>query len=697
MAQSPDGPSDKADATKAKEPGGAPKSTAPKLGLHLNEPGALQGYTLVAPMNSTKTYLIDMQGRVVKQWKSDYTPAMCAWLLENGNLLRPATAGRGQGFGAIPGAGGRVQEFTWDGDLVWDYHFQSDKYQPHHDICRLPNGNVIMIATDKKTGKEAIAAGRRPELVGDSFLPDCLIEIKPTGKTTGEIVWQWHLWDHLVQDYDKSKPNYGSVAEHPELVNINYGEDVLAPITASKDGADKLKSIGYVGTARRGRNNPDWTHTNSVAYNAELDQLVLSIHNFSEVWIIDHSTTTAEAASHQGGRSERGGDLLYRWGNAAAYGAGKKADQRLFAQHSAHWVPKGLPGAGHILVFNNGGRRPDGNYSSVDEIVPPVDAQGRYEYKPKTAYGPDKALWSYASPKKQEFFSPLISGAQRLPNGNTLVCSGVNGTIFEVTPENETVWKYVNPAKGGFGPGGGGFGGPGRKGPGGGRPTGFGGPPQPGQLLPSFLQDFLNLTDDQRKQAEALQKDIDGRLAKLLTEEQQKQLKDARGGFGGLTPPGQITTPFQQARLKLSDDQKKDMEALQKDADAGIAKVLDEEQQKRFKEMKDNFARAPGGFGAGTAKGPGGAGGAPKGPGGFGGPGGGFPGFGPPGGSSLFRAYRYAADYPGLKGRELAAGKTIEEIEREEAKAKETNAKERSKKDPRPDEDKGKDKDKDKE
>ncbi len=312
--------------------GPGPKAApAPKLGLHVNEPGALQGYTLVAPMNSTKTYLIDMQGRVVKEWKSDYTPAMCAWLLENGNLLRPATAGRGQGFGAIPGAGGRVQEFTWDGELVWDYHFQSDKYQPHHDICRLPNGNVILVCTDKKTSKEAIAAGRRPELVGDSFLPDCLIEIKRTGKTTGEVVWQWHLWDHLVQDYDKSKPGYGSVAEHPELVNINYGEDVLAPIQASKDGADKLRSIGYVGTARRGRNNPDWTHTNSVAYNPELDQLVLSIHNFSEVWII------------------------------------------------------------------------------------------------------------YVAPKKQEFFSMLISGAQRLPNGNTLICSGVNGTIFEVTPESETV------------------------------------------------------------------------------------------------------------------------------------------------------------------------------------------------------------------------------------------------------------------
>jgi hypothetical protein len=639
------------------------------LGLHQNDPAAFQGYTLLSPMNSTKTYLIDMQGRVVKEWKSDYSPAMCAVLLENGNLLRPATAGRGQGFGAIPGAGGRIQEFTWEGELVWDFKFAHDKHLPHHDTCRLPNGNIIMVATDKKTGKEAIAAGRRPELVGDSFLPDCLLEIKPTGKTTGEIVWKWHLWDHLVQDYDKSKPNYGNVAEHPELVNINYGEDVLAPITASKDGNEKLKSIGYVGSARRGRNNPDWTHCNSVAYNPELDQIVLSIHNFSEVWIIDHSTTTAEAAGHQGGRSGRGGDLLYRWGNPRAYGAGTKADQRLFAQHSAHWIPKGLPGEGHLMVFNNGGGRPDGTYSSVDEIALPVDAQGRYERKEKTRFGPEKALWSYAAPKKSEFFSMLISGAQRLPNGNTLVCSGVNGTLFEVTSDNETVWKYVNPAKGGFGPG------PGRKGPGGGRPTGFGGPPQPGQLLPSFVQDFLNFTDEQRKGLEGLQKDVDGKLAALLTDEQKEQLKDARGGLGGLPQPGQIMTPFQQTRLKLTDEQKKQMESLQKDADDRLAKLLNEDQQKQFKETRENFARGPGGFGGGpgAGKGPGGAG-APKGPGGF-------AGFGPPGGASLFRVYRYAANYPGLAGKELAAGKTIEEIEREEeAKAKASKSKEAKRK-----------------
>ncbi|MGC8644373.1 MAG: hypothetical protein ACP5XB_31305, partial [Isosphaeraceae bacterium] len=60
----------------------------------------------------------------------------------------------------------------------------------------------------------------------------------------------------------------------------------------------------------------------------ELDQILLSVHSFSEIWIIDHGTTTAEAATHKGGRSGKGGDLLYRWGNPQAYRAGTAADQQ---------------------------------------------------------------------------------------------------------------------------------------------------------------------------------------------------------------------------------------------------------------------------------------------------------------------------------------------------------------------------------
>ena len=328
-----------------------PPSTIPvKLGLSINDPRALQGFTLISPFVSPDTYLLDMQGRVVRTWHTDFSPGLSAFLLENGHLMRPASiGGDARVFGPGPGIGGRVQEFTWDGELVWDFKFYGPRQLPHHDMIRLPNGHILMIVWDRKTAEEAIAAGRRPEMTGDKhLLPDSLVEIKPTGKTTGEVVWEWHLWDHLVQDFDKTKANYGNIAEHSELVNINFGEEELPSKNKKDDGKNRPPQI-----------HTELTHFNAVAYNADLDQIAVSVFRFSEFWIIDHSTTTAEAAGHHGGKSGKGGDLLYRWGNPLAYRGGTKADRKLFNQHNVHWIPKGLPGAGHILLFNNGGVRTD--------------------------------------------------------------------------------------------------------------------------------------------------------------------------------------------------------------------------------------------------------------------------------------------------------------------------------------------------
>jgi hypothetical protein len=677
-----------ADEAKAKVSRDAPvpaKKAAVKLGLAINEPGAFPGYTLISTMNTKKSYLIDNQAKVVHSWQSDINSVHCAYLLENGHLLRPADlGGADRSFGGGPGALGRIQEYTWDGQLVWDFKLFNDKQLFHHDVTRMPNGNFLFVVWDKKTAQEAIAAGRKKDLVSNYLLPDSLVEVKPTGKTTGEVVWEWHLWDHLIQDHDSSQANFGNVAAHPELVDINFVEDSMAPVVARKDGLEKLKSIGYVGSpaSRAQRINPDWNHFNSVAYHAELDQVLVSVHDFSEIWIIDHSTTTAEAAGRTGGKSGKGGDLLYRWGNPRVYRAGTVADQKLFAQHNAHWISRGLPGEGHILIFNNGVRRPDGACSSVDEIIPPVDEKGRYPLKEGAAFGPEKAYWSYSAPKKSDFYSVFISGAHRLPNGNTQICSGANGTVFEVTPDKKIVWKYINPAKGGFGPGG---------------PGGPGGPPRPSQILPSFLQDDLKLTAAQKKDLEAFQKEIDGKLKETLTDAQRKQLEQSMGfppgpggppgagpGAGGFSPPpqpGQLMATTTQIRLKPTSEQKKQLSELQKAVDAKLEKLLTSDQKKQFQQMKKDFARGgPPGFGPGGPGGPPGAGGpgGPRGPGGPGGPPGtggpgGPPAFlfaGPPGGASLFRAYRYGPEHPGLVGRDLKPGKTIEEIEKKEAEKK---------------------------
>lgn len=400
---------------------------AVKLGLVLNDPGAFQGYTLFSPLGSKKAYLIDMAGRVMKSWEGAATPASSAYLLADGHLLRPCVLTDGSGRGGAGGPdGGRVQEFTWDGELVWDYKCTPQRRQ-HHDAIKLPNGNVLMLVWDRKTAEQATAAGRKG---GGPVQTDSVIEVKPTGKTTGEIVWEWNLWDHLIQDFDKTKENYGDVAAHPELVDLN------------------------INVPEKGRGPNDWTHLNAVAYNAGLDQIMLSGRGFSEVWIIDHSTTTAEAKSHAGGRQGRGGDLLYRWGNPAVYRTGTTKDQTSFGQHNAHWIPHGLPGAGHMLIFNNGNNRTGEKYSTVDEVDLPVDATGRYAREPGKAFGPGKPFWSYEAPVRKDLYSSYISGAQRLPNGNTLICSGANGTFIEVTPAKDVVWRYVNPVPGGP-PGGG--------------------------------------------------------------------------------------------------------------------------------------------------------------------------------------------------------------------------------------------------
>jgi hypothetical protein len=367
----------------------------------------IDGQILFAPYYGTTTYLIDRTGAINHTWSSSYRPFTEAYWLGNGTILRPIISG-----------GGGIQKILWDGTLAWDYRYTVSGCTCHHDIKILPNGNVLMIVWVTKTRTDAIAAGRNPNTIeGNTFTPDKIIEVQPTSPTSGTVIWEWHVWDHLIQDYDSSKNNYGVVGDHPELIDINYGDP-------------------FVG---------DWLHTNSVDYNPEFDQILIDVHNFNEVWVIDHSTTTQEAAGHTGGNSGKGGDLLYRWGNPEAYNAGTASDQKLFFQHDASWIKPGLSGEGHILVFNNGNNRPQGEYSSVDEFAPPVDANGEYYLEPGSAYGPEDYTWSYTANPPNSFYSEVFGGAQRLKDGNTLICNGIPGKFFEVTPDKITVWQYTNP------------------------------------------------------------------------------------------------------------------------------------------------------------------------------------------------------------------------------------------------------------
>ncbi len=383
------------------------------VGLLLNDERAFTGFTLFAPLRGNTTYLINNDGRIVHAWEMALRPGGSAYLLDNGNLLLLMVENDGLAF-----PGGRVQEFDWEGNLVWDFRMTLPDSRLHHDVERLPNGNTLMIAWQRKSAADAVAAGRDTSLLSDGELwPEQILEIEQTGLHDGEIVWQWHAWDHVIQDYDPAQSHFGPVADHPEMIDLNY----------AVDGRD------------------DWLHFNGLDYNPELDQIIVSTPHFNEVWILDHSTTTAEAAGHSGGRSGKGGDLLYRWGNPQAYRAGDPSDQLLFFQHHPHWIEPGLPGEGNLLIFNNGAGRPEGPFSSIEEIVPPITANGSYVHQPGQPFGPLQPVWSYRADNPRDFFSPFISSAQRLPNGNTLICSGATGTFFEVTGDGDIVWKYINP------------------------------------------------------------------------------------------------------------------------------------------------------------------------------------------------------------------------------------------------------------
>lgn len=403
--------------------GGTPAGTTPSevcdqrwdnrtVGLLECRPGVSPGYTLFAPLNHTSTYLIDTDGKLVHTWTSEFLSGDAVYLEPNGHLLRTAMDN-----GDVPlrggGAGGRLQEFDWDGNLVWEWVYKGEDHLLHHDVTRLPNGNLVAIAWQAITAEEALALGRDPELVEPEGLWGVhLVEVEPS---TNTIVWQWHVFDHVIQDRDPAAANYGVLADNPGKIDI-----------------DRTWAWGFGGSAS------DWNHVNGVDYNAELDQIVLSAHNQDEIWILDHGTTTEEAASDSGGTRGRGGDLLYRWGSPANYGMA--GEQQLSGQHDAEWIRPGHPGEGNLLVFNNGNAW---GFSAVVELELPLNADGTYDRAPDAAYGPAAPVWSHG--EEGDFFSSFVSGSQRLPNGNTLICEGDNGRFLEVTPDGELVWEYLNP------------------------------------------------------------------------------------------------------------------------------------------------------------------------------------------------------------------------------------------------------------
>jgi len=375
------------------------------------------------------TFLRDSNGKVVHRWKDNlYTPdGVSAYLLENGLLLRTGARYNWKQLEAFPlGTHGVIQLVDWDSKVLWSFDYcQLSSYCLHHDIAPLPNGNILAMVVDVLSYDEAAAMGweRQPTKNGVVY-SERLIEIEPNLKTGGSrIVWQWNSRDHLIQDHDARSWNFGDVAANPGKIDPNFA---------------RMSRMFIQGQL---------FHLNSIDYSADLDQIIVSSATNGEVWVIDHAISTEQARTSLG-------DLLYRYGNPAAHRTGNAQNQILYWQHDAHWTGE----AGEIQVFNNGALRgadgkPNPNevflgllddaYSNIMRMKLPLTEDHRYDLRV-----PPKITWSYNADGSEGFFSPFMSSARSLPNGNVIMVQSHNNRVLEVTAAGEKVADYQLPEKG---------------------------------------------------------------------------------------------------------------------------------------------------------------------------------------------------------------------------------------------------------
>lgn len=386
---------------------------------------ATEGYNFIYPINQATAYLINNCGEIVNTWpdSAQYMSGPVATLTSDGKLLKTK---RKRDFSQdkifAPGAGAIVELRNWENDIEWSFALNNQFSRLHHDIEIMPNGNFLFLIWDLKTKEECIKAGRDTLFLPEGrIFSERIIEINPK---TNEIVWEWSVWDHLIQDFDPNKENFGSLNENPGKVNINTNK---AGIT--------------------GLPNADWMHINSMDYNSDLDQILFSVPTFGEIMIIDHSTSTAQAKTNAGGLGKKGGDILYRWGNEKNYNPNSTESQKLFFQHDARWLnylPINNPDRNKISIFNN---RLQPNSLGYTLSLPWDMYIWGYTFA-DGKYGPkdvDKII-KHPIPSKQQ--SAIASSIQFLDNGNIMACAAATGYAYELNKQGEVIWEYVLPYKG---------------------------------------------------------------------------------------------------------------------------------------------------------------------------------------------------------------------------------------------------------
>jgi hypothetical protein len=367
------------------------------------------GYALYANQNQNSAFLIDDEGDIAKTWTLPSSANYACALDVNGNFVYGAVNQGNSLNGAA--VGGKVVSIDSDNNTVWEFTYSSANHVSHHDMTVLPNGNVLLIAWEVRSTTELTQHGF--DGANSEKWPTHFIEVQQNGGSA-EIVWEWHMWDHMIQDHDTSKDNYGVVSDHPELMNVNVPAGGGGPGPGGGGG--------------------DWFHVNGIDYNPELDQIVFSSRFLSEIFVIDHSTTTEEAATHAGGNAGMGGDILYRWGNPSNYGlSGTQVIPD--ATHDARWVKAGRPNAGYIQIFNNKGG--GSSTSTVDAFDPPLNGYN-YDRTAGQAFTPS----SYDLRHTCLEYSSGQSASDRMSNGNVFV-NVADEYMYEVDDEDNIVWQYA--------------------------------------------------------------------------------------------------------------------------------------------------------------------------------------------------------------------------------------------------------------
>lgn len=276
---------------------------------------------------------------------------------------------------------GGVIEMNWAGRVVWEY-FDPDGRSAHHDVRRLENGNTLILLNEYTL---------RPEISPLMLIDDVIVEIDRSGK----IVWEWRAADHFDE--------------------FNFSDEAKALIEAE---------------------GGDWLHANSIQSLPENKYYTAPAEGVDE-----DADPTIDTRFKPGNilvsfREINTMAIIYKKNGDIVWQAGPN-NSITVGQHDAQIIPQGLPGEGNLLVFDNGGYYgyppAHRSFSRVFELNP-LDLQTVWSYDP-TKLG--QGGWT--------FDSNIISGQQRLPNGNTLICEGLFGRLFEVTADHRIVWEFVNP------------------------------------------------------------------------------------------------------------------------------------------------------------------------------------------------------------------------------------------------------------